>query len=150
MKKITLFTTLLLAIICSMSYSQIIDSSPDTPELATDTVSGKPKILFIGNSYTYFNDMPEMVKSIADSKGDSIIVSESTHGGWSTFQLLEYQPTLNAIHSENWDYVILQEGGYLEVVKDFVENKPHTIIRLTEAGRSAFEAYRRMMTDFLE
>jgi len=44
----------------------------------------------------------------------------------------------------------LQEGGYLEVVKDFVENKPHTIIRLTEAGRAAFEAYRRMMTDFLE
>ena len=44
----------------------------------------------------------------------------------------------------------LQDGGYLDVAKEFVENKPHTIVRLTEKGRSAFEAYRRKMADFLE
>lgn len=44
----------------------------------------------------------------------------------------------------------LQEGGYLAVSKEFIEKKPHTVVRLTSVGRLAFEAYRRNMVDFLE
>jgi DNA-binding MarR family transcriptional regulator len=39
----------------------------------------------------------------------------------------------------------LEEAGYIEVTKEFVERKPHTMARLTEAGRRAFDAYRRQM-----
>ncbi len=39
----------------------------------------------------------------------------------------------------------LEEAGYVEIVKDFVDRKPHTMIRLTPAGRAAFDAYRRQM-----
>jgi DNA-binding MarR family transcriptional regulator len=37
----------------------------------------------------------------------------------------------------------LEGAGYIEVVKDFIERKPHTMLRMTKKGRSAFEEYRR-------
>ncbi len=35
----------------------------------------------------------------------------------------------------------LEQAGYVEVEKDFVGKKPRTRVRLTKAGRRAFEAY---------
>ena len=39
----------------------------------------------------------------------------------------------------------LEEAGYIEVVKDFVMRKPHTMLRLTKKGRAAFREYSRSM-----
>ncbi len=39
----------------------------------------------------------------------------------------------------------LEGAGYIEVVKDFVDRKPHTMLRMTARGRAAFEEYRRGM-----
>ena len=39
----------------------------------------------------------------------------------------------------------LEGAGYIEVVKDFIERKPHTMLRMTPRGRAAFEEYRRGM-----
>lgn len=37
--------------------------------------------------------------------------------------------------------VTLEQAGYLEVEKDFVGKKPRTRMRLTKAGRRAFDNY---------
>jgi len=39
----------------------------------------------------------------------------------------------------------LEEAGYVEILKEFVKRKPHTMVRLTDEGRRAFDAYRRQM-----
>jgi len=39
----------------------------------------------------------------------------------------------------------LEEAGYIEVVKDFVMRKPHTMLKLTKKGRTAFREYSRSM-----
>jgi DNA-binding MarR family transcriptional regulator len=39
----------------------------------------------------------------------------------------------------------LEGAGYIEVVKDYVDRKPHTMLRVTARGRAAFEEYRRGM-----
>ena len=39
----------------------------------------------------------------------------------------------------------LEEGGYVKITKEFVERRPHTMAKLTDAGRRAFDAYRRQM-----
>lgn len=39
----------------------------------------------------------------------------------------------------------LESAGYVEITKEFVERKPHTMIKLTPEGRSAFDAYRLQM-----
>ncbi len=35
----------------------------------------------------------------------------------------------------------LEKAGYVEVIKEFVDRKPRTILRLTDDGRSAFREY---------
>ena len=44
----------------------------------------------------------------------------------------------------------LEAAGYLEVKKEFLGKKPHTVISLTKKGRAAFEAYRQGMKDVLD
>ena len=43
----------------------------------------------------------------------------------------------------------LESVGYIEVVKEFVDKKPHTMLRLTDTGRDAFGAYRKKMIQVL-
>ncbi len=44
----------------------------------------------------------------------------------------------------------LEAAGYIEVKKEFMGKKPHTMASLTPAGRKAFEDYRRDMQQVLE
>ena len=42
----------------------------------------------------------------------------------------------------------LEEAGYIEIIKEFVGKKPHTMLKLTEKGRQAFDEYRKKMKQF--
>jgi len=42
----------------------------------------------------------------------------------------------------------LEEAGYIDIVKEFVGKKPHTMLKLTEKGRKAFDEYRKKMKQF--
>jgi DNA-binding transcriptional ArsR family regulator len=44
----------------------------------------------------------------------------------------------------------LEEAGYIEVTKEFIEKKPHTALKLTEKGRIAFREYRDRMKNLFE
>jgi len=44
----------------------------------------------------------------------------------------------------------LETAGYIEIEKEFVDRKPHTMLRLTEDGRSAFREYRRLIEGVFE
>ena len=37
----------------------------------------------------------------------------------------------------------LEEAGYVEIVKEFIERKPHTALELTKKGREAFKGYQQ-------
>ena len=66
------------------------------------------KVLFIGNSYTYVNDLPSMLSSIATSFGDQVTYDSQTPGG-TTFQgHTQNAATWNKINSQIWDFVVLQ------------------------------------------
>ena len=43
----------------------------------------------------------------------------------------------------------LEDAGYIEVNKDFKDNRPRTMISLTSGGRNAFTAYREEMLQLL-
>ena len=44
----------------------------------------------------------------------------------------------------------LEKAGYVEIIKEFVNRKPHSMLRLTSAGRAAWQAYRQQMKDLLD
>jgi DNA-binding MarR family transcriptional regulator len=44
----------------------------------------------------------------------------------------------------------LENAGYVEVTKEFIERKPHTALALTKKGRDAFKQYRRSIKKVAE
>jgi hypothetical protein len=79
--------------------------------IAISDVSGQKKleVLFLGNSYTYVNDLPNLITQIALSKGDSLITDENDVGGYTLQAHSTDATSLSKINSRPWDYVILQE-----------------------------------------
>lgn len=67
------------------------------------------KVLFIGNSYIYTNDIPGLLKGLVDADGDTIIYDSYTPGGYTLEGHSTDANTLAKIKSNKWDMVILQE-----------------------------------------
>lgn len=44
----------------------------------------------------------------------------------------------------------LEEAGYVEIEKEFVGKKPHTMLHLTDEGRRSFRDYRQRMKQVLD
>ncbi|MBL7765469.1 MAG: DUF4886 domain-containing protein [Chitinophagaceae bacterium] len=68
----------------------------------------KRRILFIGNSYTGVNDLPNTVKNLALSFGDTLEIDSNTPGGYTFNMQSTDATTLSKIKAGNWDYVVLQ------------------------------------------
>ncbi len=67
-------------------------------------------ILFIGNSFTYYNDMPAVFESIARMSDIDADVKSVAFGGYYLNQHI--QPGSEArkmLESQKWDYVVIQE-----------------------------------------
>ncbi|MBE37123.1 MAG: hypothetical protein CMP50_00390 [Flavobacteriales bacterium] len=66
-------------------------------------------VLFIGNSYTSANNLPNIVADIANSAGDFLYTESNTIGGATLQSHFNNTNSNNLIMSGNWDYVVLQE-----------------------------------------
>lgn len=73
---------------------------------STDSIS----VLFIGNSITYFNDMPQLFRSIANSKGKAVSVDMYAPGG-TGFVNHVTDPNVYERFRNEWDVVVLQPGS---------------------------------------
>lgn len=71
------------------------------------------RVLFIGNSFTYTNNLPQTIANLAAAEGDTLLFASSTPGGYTLEMHCSYGPTLSAIAAGGWDYVILQEQSEL-------------------------------------
>lgn len=71
---------------------------------AQDSIS----VLFIGNSYTYVNDLPTMLRDLSASLNKEVTIGSKTNGGF-TFQNHANDPlTYAAINQNLWDVVVIQ------------------------------------------
>jgi hypothetical protein len=71
------------------------------------------RVLFIGNSYTFYNDLPQMVAELADSVGMRIEVEAVTKGGAGLRDHLRDGVASERIKSGDFDYVVIQEQSAL-------------------------------------
>lgn len=83
------------------------------------------KVLFVGNSFTYYNNLPHVVSAMAKSQGYTIDTKHSTAGGvtledhWKSKQGTQ---TRKMIKNENWDYVVFNNHSLsaINTPKDFI------------------------------
>lgn len=67
------------------------------------------RILFIGNSHTYYNDLPLLVKRDAEAEGYDCSVTMLAHPCWYLEQhAAEPEVRFNILYGD-YDYVVLQE-----------------------------------------
>lgn len=97
-------------------------------------------VLFIGNSYTYVNDLPSVFAEVATAQGLSVTVSSVTKGGWTLEKHAspadECGARVMAAFAENkYDYVILQEQSYRPIVKfDLFASAVHVLAEKARAN----------------
>ena len=76
--------------------------------VATLSAQQTKRVLFVGNSYVYTNNLPSMVANMAASMGDELQHTSNTPGG-CTFQQHCTNQSMTLIQQGGWDAVILQE-----------------------------------------
>jgi len=67
------------------------------------------KVLFLGNSYTAGNNLPQLVKDVTLSAGDTLIFDSNTPGGYTLEGHSQNVISTAKIALGNWDYVVMQE-----------------------------------------
>lgn len=77
-------------------------------------------VLFLGNSFTYANNLPDLIRNLAASAGDSLYTDSNTPGGYtlgySPIQHLTNNISLSKIRYGIWDYVVLQEQSQIPAI----------------------------------
>ena len=65
-------------------------------------------VLFVGNSYTSYNNLPVLFQDLSSSLGKTVVVDSKLNGGF-TFQSHANDPvTYQKMNASEWDYVVLQ------------------------------------------
>lgn len=75
------------------------------------------KVLFIGNSYTYYHDLPALVGGLARENGKTLSRDAILCGGRKLFEYLDipddYTDMVKEAAEKHYDAVFLQEQSYL-------------------------------------
>ena len=68
-------------------------------------------VLFVGNSLTYYNDVPILVQGLADAAGgDSLIIAVTAGPDMALVDHWNQGNVQKVIASRHWDFVVLQQG----------------------------------------
>ncbi|SDR65791.1 DUF4886 domain-containing protein [Christiangramia echinicola] len=128
MRKILLLITFLTTLSCN---SQIEKKSKEI------------NVLFIGNSLTYYNDMPQMLQKMVDETNPNINIEQVTYPGFSLNAHLENiiiessdnnirtrkksdqetTKTEEKIKEKDWDIIIMQTGGVTILIPEMRKKK---------------------------
>lgn len=83
---------------------------------ATPLPAAEPlRVLFVGNSYTYFNNAPEVFAALARAAlpGREVRTGMVAVPGETLLALWERSPAREEVRSSKWDYVVLQDQSLL-------------------------------------
>ena len=74
------------------------------------------RVLFLGNSYTSYNNLPQLVQSLSSSAGKTLIIDSNMPGGYPISSHLNDATTFSKISQGNWDYVVIQEQSQIPTI----------------------------------
>ncbi len=80
------------------------------------------KVLFLGNSYTAYNNLPAIISAIASADGDSITYVSITPGGQYLQAHANDQQVIAAFQQGGWDFIVAQEQSQIPVIPYFRES----------------------------
>jgi hypothetical protein len=72
--------------------------------------TGTNRVLFIGNSYLYWQPLPQLVQAMAASTGDQFTAVSVVGPNMALYDHLSGGDAVSTIAKGGWDYVVLQQG----------------------------------------
>lgn len=103
-----LFTVGLLCI-ASVQSLTVLRSENRSPLVSSPDARRPLRILFIGNSYTFVNNLPRLVSALAASADRPMMTKMVANGSMTLAGHWQDGQALATIRRGNWDYVVLQE-----------------------------------------
>ncbi len=101
---------------------------------ANPTQDGALRVLFVGNSLTYTNDLPGVVAAFGEAGGGPIIVRSIAYPNYSLEDHWVRGEVQDALASGDWDVVVMQQGP-----SSLPENQAHLrtwAMRFAEEARA--------------
>ena len=96
----------------AFAFSATIDSDAATIRRMRAEKSDSTQIFFIGNSYTFYNDMPSMVRDLAASLNLKMAPSRCLKGGQTLKGHLKHKFLTETLADGGFDYVVIQDASY--------------------------------------
>jgi hypothetical protein len=82
-----------------------------SPEPGVPRLVGNHRVLFIGNSHTYTNDLPGMVQALAREVGDTALrTAEVAEANFALEDHMFIGNATAALRDSKWEWVVLQQG----------------------------------------
>ncbi|MCX6843516.1 MAG: hypothetical protein NTX53_14680 [candidate division WOR-3 bacterium] len=91
------------------------------------------RVLFIGNSHTYVNDLPGLFAGLSEAGGRSVRTDASAISGYSLDDHANAQATLDKIAQDSWDCVALQEQSVIPTIHYWRYNSMYPAARLLDS-----------------
>ncbi len=101
----------LLGFVVAVALLSVVADTRAQSQVGASAMAAEPlKLLFIGNSLTYYNSMPGMVAAMAEAAGSvrPVRAKAVTDSGRGAGEMFANMRTRTALAEERWDYVVLQ------------------------------------------
>lgn len=118
-----------LLVLCALLLTQVGCSGSS----ACDGAGNSPactRVLFIGNSYTYVNDLPTMFATLAMAGGHSVQTGMVAEGGATLADHAASAGTAATLASARWSVVVLQEQSQIPSVYRLRSSQMYPAARL--------------------
>jgi hypothetical protein len=87
------------------------------------------RILFLGNSYTYVNDLPAVFRDLARSAGQNVETGMVADGGETLAQHAASSVDAQTLGGSRWQFVVLQEQSEVPSVESFRQSQMYPAVR---------------------
>ena len=102
--------------VLGLALAVCVSGSPPLHAQPPVASSGPTRVLFIGNSYTHFNNLPGMFRALAEAAGaGQVEVGMAAFGGGRLVDHWERGSARDVLRQGAWDVVVLQEQSTLGV-----------------------------------
>ena len=92
------------------------------------------RVLFIGNSYIFANDLPRMFATLAQAGQYRVVVDQAAEAGWTLAQHVAAAQTRDKLTARQWDFVVLQEQSIVPAVPAARTTGMYPAVRQYAAG----------------
>lgn len=89
-----------------------------------------PAVLFVGNSYTTVNNLPNMFARLSDAGGHPVQVETFAHDGWTLQDQVDSAEWPELLAQQPWRYVVLQEQSVVPALEPYRSNQMYPAARV--------------------